>query len=140
MAEADRKVSLLIAEDDKNLRYLMEAAAERAGGFGPVVGAPDGQAALDAIRAGANPDLILTDLSMPRMTGLELIRALKREPATRSIPVAMVTSSDIPNDREDALAAGACTFLAKPHGFDALVAMMLGLRASYLDVADVPAR
>jgi CheY-like chemotaxis protein len=125
-------VSLVIAEDDDNLRYLLEAAAARAGGFGPIMSAPDGQAALDMVRrtAPAAPELIVTDLSMPRMTGLDLIRALKRDPATRGIPVAVVTSSDIPNDREDALAAGACAFLPKAQGFDALTRMFTELRAT----------
>jgi CheY-like chemotaxis protein len=127
----DAKISLLIAEDDQNLRYLMEAAAGHAGGFNPIRTAADGQAALDIVRGGAAlPDLIVTDLSMPRMTGIELIRALKKDPATRAIPVAVVTSSDIVNDREDALAAGAQSFWAKPHGFDALVAMLAEIRDS----------
>ncbi|HUR59063.1 MAG TPA: response regulator [Opitutaceae bacterium] len=127
----DAKIALLIAEDDQNLRTLMEAAARHAGGFDPIVTAPDGQAALDAVRNGAvHPDLIVTDLSMPRMTGIELIRALKRDPATRAIPVAVVTSSDIANDREDALVAGAQSFWAKPHGFDALIALLNGIRES----------
>lgn len=130
----------MIAEDDKNLRYLMEAAAERLGTFDPIVAAPDGQAALEAVRGGARPDLIVTDLSMPRMTGLELIRALKQDPATRSIPIAIVTSSNIANDREDALAAGACAFLQKPHGFDALGAMLTNIRDSYLELAGAPGR
>jgi CheY-like chemotaxis protein len=109
----------------------MEAAAGHAGGFVSIRTATDGQAALDIVRGGtALPDLIVTDLSMPRMTGIELIRALKRDPATRAIPVAVVTSSDIVNDREDALAAGAQSFWAKPHGFDALVAMLGEIRDS----------
>ena len=127
----ERTLSLVIAEDDQNLRYLLEAAAARAGGFGPIVSTPDGQAALDVIRGSGPryPEFIVTDLSMPRMTGLDLIRALKRDPDTRRIPVAVVTSSDIPNDREDALAAGACAFLPKAHGFDALTKMFTELRA-----------
>lgn len=136
----DSPLSLLIAEDDKKLRYLMEAAAVHAGGFGPIVGAADGQAALETVRSGSTPDLIVTDLAMPRMTGIELIRALKQDPATRSIPIAMVTSSDIPNDREDALAAGAFKFLPKPHGFDALVAMLADIRESYLESTATPSR
>jgi CheY-like chemotaxis protein len=127
----DAKLSLLIAEDDHNLRYLMEAAARHAGGFDPILTAADGQAALEVIRNGTvHPDLIVTDLSMPRMTGIELIRALKQDPATRSIPVAVVTSSDIVNDREDALIAGAQSFWPKPHGFEALIALLKGIRDS----------
>jgi CheY-like chemotaxis protein len=132
-------LSLLIAEDDQIIRYLIETAAARAGGFGPIVCVPDGQAALDAIRTGGvgnAPDLIVSDLSMPRMTGIELIRALKQDPATRSIPIAIVTSSDMPHDRKDAFEAGACAFVPKPHGFEALIELLASLRDSCCAMAE----
>ena len=121
------KISLLIAEDDPHIRYFMEIAATRTGHFESITLCADGEAALRAIRqagAGGFPDLVLSDLSMPRMTGIELIRALKRDPVTRGIPVAIITSSDVPNDREDALAAGACIFEHKPAGLEALTALI----------------
>lgn len=125
------KVSLLIAEDDERLRALVEAAAQRAGVFAPIRVAADGEQALALARdAGERPELIVSDLSMPRMTGLDLIRALKSNDATRTIPVAVITSSDLPNDRENALAAGACAFLPKPLGFDALTQLLVSLRES----------
>lgn len=126
-----QKVSLLIAEDDERLRQLIQAAALRAGVFDPIRLAEDGERALALARtANAPPELIVSDLSMPRMTGIDLIRALKSDESTRSIPVAVITSSDLPNDREDALNAGACAFLPKPIGFEALTQLLLSLRES----------
>lgn len=125
------KVSLLIVEDDANLRYLLETAARRAGLFEPVISAKDGQAALEILQASAGtelPAMIVTDLSMPRMTGLELLRALKSDLRTRSIPVAIITSSDLPNDRDLALEAGACSFVHKPYGLDALARALVAIR------------
>jgi len=125
------KLSLLIADDDPHIRYLMEAAAGRSGSFGRVELAEDGESAMDLLRhrdQADYPDLIVSDFSMPRMDGLELIRELKRDPHTRRIPIAIITSSNIPNDREDALAAGACAFIEKPQGLDALTRILDSLR------------
>lgn len=127
------KVSLLIAEDDPHIRYLFEAAAERSGCFGPIVVVEDGAAALEAVlhaAPGGRPDFIISDLSMPRMTGAALIRALKNDERTRSIPIAIITSSDLPNDRSEALAAGACAFEPKPTGLESLTRLLTTLRNS----------
>jgi len=128
-------ISLLIAEDDPHMRYLMEIAASRAGGFSRIELAPDGQAALDILRSRKDadyPDLLISDLAMPRLDGLNLIRELKRDPQTRRIPIAIVTSSDIPNDRRDVLAAGAYAFVEKPRGIEALTHVLETLRDSCL--------
>lgn len=127
--------TLMIAEDDPQIRYLIEAAARRAGGFARIESAGDGEALLRLLREKSRddyPDLIVSDLSMPRMTGVELIRALKRDPDTRHIPVAIITSSNIPNDRQDALESGACAFLEKPQGLDALTRLLESLRDTCL--------
>jgi CheY-like chemotaxis protein len=127
------KVSVMIVEDDANIRYLLEAAAERLGIFSKVTVAVDGLAALDTLRqanASEHPAFIATDLSMPRMNGIELIRALKADPLLRHIPIGVITSSDVPNDRSDAFAAGACSFLAKPHGLEALKQALLAMHDS----------
>jgi len=121
----------MIVEDDVNLRFVFEAAARRAGIFEPIALAVDGQAALDALRASdaaTLPALIVSDLSMPRMTGLDLLRAVKNDATLRTIPIAIITSSDNPNDRDLALAAGACSFVSKPYGIDALTKALLALR------------
>ncbi len=126
----EEKISLLIVEDDANIRYLLEMAALRTGIFQPLACVSDGKAALDWLQsrsADAWPEFILTDLSMPRMTGIELLRALKADVRLRAIPAAVITSSNIPNDREDALTAGACAFLEKPHGLEALTQALLSL-------------
>jgi CheY-like chemotaxis protein len=128
---AGAKLSVLIVDDDANLRYLMEAAAARTGRFDPVASLEDGQAALTWLqqrKPQERPDMVVTDLSMPRMTGLELVRAMKGDANLRSIPVAIITSSNVPNDREHALAAGACSFVQKPHGLDALTEVFRDLQ------------
>lgn len=117
---AHRPLILLIVDDDPQLRVLLTAAAKRSGRFGAVQTAADGQAAIDYLRRTFTeapermPDFILSDLSMPRMDGLDLMHALNASAAFREIPVAVMTSSNRPNDRANATAAGCCAFFHKP--------------------------
>jgi CheY-like chemotaxis protein len=132
MTEPNKPV-LLIVDDDERVRSLVAAAAERCGEFTAVQRAPDGQVAIDVIWSalrsdpGAVPDLVLSDLCMPRMDGFELIRKLKQHPETCRIPVAIMTSSNRPNDRQDAEAAGCCAFFDKPLRYDDFVALVCSL-------------
>jgi CheY-like chemotaxis protein len=122
--------TLLIVEDDDRLRELLLAAAERTQVFTAIETAPDGQAALDLVwnrlreKSRRCPDYILSDLSMPRMDGIQLIKELKRFPETSGIPVTIITSSNLPNDREDATAAGCCAFFHKPIRLDEMTALI----------------
>jgi two-component system response regulator len=119
-------------EDDDRLRELLRLAGERSGKFRAVVTFPDGQAALDhvsgALRENRLMDwFILTDLSMPRLDGIELIRALKNHRASKGIPIAVMTSSNRPNDKEDAIDAGCCAFFHKPVNFAGMIEMIASL-------------
>ena len=64
--------------------------------------------------AGQHPDLILLDIMMPRLSGYEVCQRLKGDPATKSIPVLMVTALNETGDIEKAVAAGCDDFLTKP--------------------------
>ena len=61
------------------------------------------------------PDLILMDVQLPKMSGLEATRILKADPRTAHIPIIVVTSFALSGDREKAAAAGATSYLAKPY-------------------------
>jgi CheY-like chemotaxis protein len=126
---AHSQPNLLIVDDDERIRYLLVAAAHRTGEYATVAAAADGQAALEHIcrqlqEHGTVPDLVLSDLSMPRMDGLELTRELKRRADTHDVPVVMITSSNQPNDRQDALAAGCSAFFNKPFGFEEMTSLI----------------
>lgn len=124
------KPNLLIVEDDERLRYLVGAAAERCARFATIAAVGDGESALHFIRRTLRsepeiaPDYVLSDLSMPRLDGLGLIRELKRHPETERIPIVIMTSSNQPNDREDAMAAGCCAFFYKPQRLDELTELV----------------
>jgi len=135
---ADEKLGLLIVEDDATIRYLEEVAAQRTGVFDPISAAADGRAALEWLKSRAPhelPAIVVTDLNMPRMNGLDLLRAIKTDPALERLCVAVITSSNIPHDREDALAAGACAFIPKPMRLEEFSRAMAQLRHAWESAA-----
>jgi CheY-like chemotaxis protein len=106
----DRRPRVLVVEDDRFLRRVAEAALQRQGFV--VTTAADGEEALEHATRVA-PDVILLDLVMPKMQGLEVLRRLKRNSATASIPVIVLTSLGQDSDVQQALAAGAAGYLVK---------------------------
>lgn len=119
MKTADAKV--LIVDDDPAQRLCMTELVESLGGT--TREAVDGQAGLEAVAA-EKPDLILLDVEMPRLNGLECCRRLKADPQTRLIPVVIITSLDTFEDRIRGIEAGADEFLTKPVRAPELLARM----------------
>lgn len=102
---------VLIADDNPQILELLEAYLDPL----PLrtLTAPDGDAALACVRD-QQPDLILLDIMMPRHSGYEVCRALKADPATRAIPVLMVTALNEVGDLERARECSADEFITKP--------------------------
>ncbi len=113
---SDKKI--LLVEDNPVNRRLAEFLL-RSQGYQVRV-ATNAQEAFDDIKA-ERPDLILMDVQLPGMDGLEATRKLKEEPATRDIPVVAVTSYAMKGDREKALAAGCAAYITKPIDKDTFV-------------------
>ena len=101
---------VLIAEDDQDIAMVLTRLLTRAGHT--VSRAPDGQAAF-AQAVATRPDVLLTDLGMPRMDGLELTRAVRAHDDLRDIPIVMLSGHLHPGDTGP-VAAGACAVLLKP--------------------------
>jgi DNA-binding response OmpR family regulator len=115
---------ILIVEDDEMLMDLMQqtlALNEHV-----TSGASNGADAL-AKAASEKPDIVLMDIGMPIMDGYEATRRLKANAATRHIPVIALTAHASPNDREQALKAGADDYEPKPVDFDRLQAKIEAL-------------
>ena len=106
-----RRSRVLVADDTESVRSLFRKLLLADGH--DVVSAADGAAALDAVQEHM-PDVILLDVSMPRMDGLEVCRRLKSDPATRLTPVVLVTGQADLSDRIRGIEAGADEFLSKP--------------------------
>jgi len=108
--DAAKKTILLVDDDAKN-RRLIEAVLS--GDDRSIITANDGQQALAKV-AEKQPDMILLDLMMPVMNGLDVLRKLKSDAATASIPVIMITGFDDGATRTRVLEAGASEVICKP--------------------------
>jgi len=107
----DRPSRVLVVDDNvQNLELLVEYCES----IGlATTRAVDGLEALQAVNQ-LPPDLILLDIMMPRMSGFEVCQKLKSDPATRDIPIIMVTALNEMGDIERAVEAGTDDFLSKP--------------------------
>lgn len=98
----------------------------------------DGEEAVEFIRRALRsrlknwPELVLLDLNMPRVNGLEVLVFIKSQEFIRDIPVVMLTSSQNDREREKALNLGAEEFLTKPMSIDLMAVLLNGLCARYL--------
>ncbi|MEZ4386660.1 MAG: response regulator [Candidatus Krumholzibacteriia bacterium] len=121
--------TILVCDDEANIRHIMDFSLE-AEGF-EVIEAADGDEAL-RLAVTAAPDLVLLDIMMPGNDGLTVCRHLKENPATRHIPVLLLTARAGKDDREAGLAAGANGYITKPFSPQRLVDKvneMLGARS-----------
>ncbi|OJF12043.1 response regulator [Couchioplanes caeruleus] len=101
---------IVVAEDHEDILLVLRRALERAGH--EVVAATDGAEALEAVRR-HKPDVVITDVDMPRMSGLELCRAIRADPGLEHIPVVLASGSLLPGDAR-AGEVGASATLLKP--------------------------
>ncbi|MGH7311326.1 MAG: response regulator [Candidatus Rokuibacteriota bacterium] len=113
--------TVLYVEDNeynrKIVRQLLSRTSYR------LLEAPDGEAAMALVRQD-RPDLVLMDVQLPRMSGLDVTRAMRAEPATADIPIIVVTSFALSGDDQRAMAAGASGYLAKPYSPRDLLALI----------------
>ncbi len=116
---------LLIEDNEMNRDMLSRRLIKR--GYEVVV-AVDGQEGVAKARAEA-PALVLMDMSLPVLDGWEATRALRADPATRSIPVIALTAHAMAGDREKALAAGCDDFDTKPIELERLLGKIEALLA-----------
>lgn len=103
---------VLIVDDQESMRQLM-CSSLRALGVGHVFTAPDGEAALRLIR-GRPIDVVLLDAEMPRMNGLETVRAIRADESIQATPVIMVTGRGDQAFIQQAASAGINGYLVKP--------------------------
>lgn len=117
-----RRVTILVVEDDSALReFLCTALADEF----EVAGAVSGEEAVDLARR-LRPDVVLLDVMLPGLSGLDVVRVIRADPSLRDTPVLVMTAfSEI--DAGDAEAAGANRFLAKPFDLQQLTAAVRDL-------------
>jgi len=108
------------------LRYLLETKGYR------VVEAADGLEAV-AVAKSSRPDLVLMDLSLPRLDGLSAMRRIREEASLHAVPAVAVSGRVKAEDRADALAAGFREYITKPIDFDQLLDLLARLLPQAID-------
>jgi CheY-like chemotaxis protein len=147
---ADTRQPVVVVEDDGNDVVLLERAFRKSNLLNPLVFLPDGEVARDYLaghgeyadrEAHPMPVLMLLDLKLPRLSGLELLEWMRERPALRTLPVVILTSSREGRDLERAYALGANSYLVKPVAFEALLELVraIGLYWVVLNEAPPPA-
>lgn len=137
----DKTKVILHAEDEPAHADIVRFAIQRNFGDVQLRHVGDGRDALDYLyRRGSyedpsvspRPDLILLDLRMPLMSGLEVLAIIKKDPELQTIPVVVLTTSDIEGDRSAAYSCGVDGYLIKPVDLDAFINMMDELCTTWL--------
>ncbi|MFC5315872.1 response regulator [Azospirillum rugosum] len=119
--EPSVKKKVLTVDDSRTMRDMVAFTLKGAGY--DVVEAGDGQQALTLI--GANKvDLVITDLNMPVMDGLTLIRRLRATPAHRTLPILMLTTEADESKKAEGRSAGATGWIVKPFNPDKLISVV----------------
>ena len=130
---------VVVAEDSRPDFQLLEAAWQRSGNGHALVCEPDGIALLQRLRRpGMRAALVLMDINMPRMNGLEALAAMKADPRLASTPVIMFSTSPDDDDVRRAYELGASSYVVKPVGLPELVQAVRLLRGYWLGLIEVP--
>jgi CheY-like chemotaxis protein len=142
---AAEPILIVLVEDDDGHANLVERNLQRAGLANGIHRLKDGQEALDYVqgkgahagRPGPHPMLLLLDIKMPRVDGVEVLRQLKSDPQTALIPIIMLTTTDDPREIQRCYELGCSVYISKPVDYQAFVEAInrLGL---FLQVVRVP--
>jgi CheY-like chemotaxis protein len=108
---------VLIVEDYETNAIALSEYLESEGYFVEVAG--DGNSALEALDS-RPPDVVLLDIKLPDMSGLEVLRVLRSKPSSSTVPVIAVTAHSMQGDRQRCMEAGATAYLTKPLDLDEL--------------------
>ena len=129
------------------MRFFLQRAFTLAGVKTSLHFVQDGQEAIDYLGGGKNfsdretyplPDLLLLDLKMPRMNGFDVLDWLRKQPGLKRLLVAVLTSSDQPQDINRAYDLGANSYLLKPHSSENLSDLVKQIQTYWLELNRSP--
>lgn len=144
MEQRAQIVQILLVEDNPGDVVLTARTLERSRLANTLHVVRDGETALDFLhRRGPysdapRPALVLLDVNLPRMSGLEVLRAIKTSESLSTIPVVMLTSSEAETDVEQAYRAGANAYLTKGFGLEGFVDVIQQFESFWLAVVQLP--
>ncbi len=119
-------VTIVVVEDDDGHATLVERNLRRAGLNNPVIRLRDGQEAVDHFfgphgQQHASDCVLLLDINMPRIDGVDVLRRLKSDPSTSSIPTIMLTTTDDPREINRCYQLGCNVYITKPVEYEAFI-------------------
>jgi CheY-like chemotaxis protein len=130
---------ILIVEDHAPDVYLVKEALRSSGVAFELTQINDGNAArvyLIEVTSGSVPDLIFLDINIPKADGLEILRMIRTRPHLAQVPVAILTSSSSPEDKERAYRFGANLYITKPTGLSEFLSAVGGAAKQLLGVGE----
>jgi CheY-like chemotaxis protein len=133
------RISFLLIEDDRVDVMTVQRALKAVKITTRLEVAGDGEEALAMLRSPdrQKPDIILLDLNMPRMNGLEFLRVVKRDPKLKIIPVIVLTTSQEEQDRIDSFSLGVAGYMVKPVDYLQFVQIMDAIHL-YWTLSELP--
>jgi len=136
----DRALNILLVDDDEVDVMTVKRAFQKANITNRLFVASNGVEALEMLRSGAVPAsrrLVLLDLNMPKMNGLEFLREVRSDPALQSLTVVVLTTSNEDRDRVDAFQLNVAGYLLKPVTFHTFADVMATLN-KYWTLMEMP--
>jgi CheY-like chemotaxis protein len=136
----EKQLNILLVEDDQVDVMNVKRAFEKNRIVNPLFVAADGLEGLEMLRAGRVPGdrrLVLLDLNMPRMNGIEFLRELRADPELHMTPVVVLTTSDDERDKINAYDLNVAGYLLKPVTFSNFVEVMAALN-KYWTLVEFP--
>ncbi|HWK92517.1 MAG TPA: response regulator [Luteimicrobium sp.] len=141
-----KTIDVLLVEDDPGDVLMTREAFEDHKLNNRLSVVPDGVSAMEFLRKqgeyadAPTPDLILLDLNLPRMDGREVLAALKEDPALRSIPVVVLTTSEAEEDVVRSYSLHANAYVTKPVDFDRFINVVRQVDEFFVEVVRLPER
>ncbi len=139
-----RSIEVLLVEDNPGDVRLTREALKEGKVFNNLSVAKDGEEALAFLRreggfaAAPRPDVILLDLNLPRKDGREVLEAIKADPALRTIPVVILTSSEAERDIVRAYELNANCYITKPVDLDQFITVVKSIENFWFTVVKLP--
>jgi CheY-like chemotaxis protein len=146
MTQALHAIEILLLEDEAADAYLLKLALKENNISARLHHVLDGQEGLSFLqqqgsyRTAPRPDLILLDLNMPRMNGYEFLAAVKNDERFKSIPVVVLTTSDVESDVRHSYQLGAASYIAKPTGMDQFISVINRISDYWIAIVRLPRR
>jgi CheY-like chemotaxis protein len=146
MMHPQEQIKILLVEDDDGHARLIERNLRKVSLINPIERVPDGQEAMDYLtnqgryadrRQYPRPKLILLDINLPRLDGIEVLERIKRDPNLCALPVIMLTSTDTQAEIDRCYRAGASGYVAKPVNISSL-GEKLNRLGMFLEIVELP--